>query len=68
MPQKRITSLIQKQLETKSKWTITNYYLDGNNSREYTYSYKANKLYVMIPNENKVKEVNNLIKNIMEKK
>lgn len=68
MPQNRLTSLIKKQLNNNTKWTITNFYLDGTNSREYTYSYKSNKLYVMIPDENKVKEAYELINSTMKAK
>lgn len=68
MPQKSLTSLIKKQLDDKIKWNITSYNLDGTNSREYTYSYKANKLYVMIPNDKTVNEAKDLIKEVMSGK
>lgn len=64
MPQKSITSLVKKQLDENNKWNITTYNLDGSNSREYTYSYKSNKLYVMIPNEDTIKNAKELIKKV----
>ena len=64
MPQNRLTKLIKNQMDKNPKWTITNYYLDGTNSREYTYSYKSNKLYVMLPNQDTIDEAKEMINTI----
>ena len=60
----RITSLVKMQLEDNAKWTISSYALDGTNGREYTYSYKANKLYVMIPNQATITKAKSLIDDV----
>ena len=64
MPEKSLTNLIKNQLDSNAKWNITPYSLDGTNSREYTYSYKANSLYVMIPNNDTIENAKELIKQV----
>lgn len=68
MPSERLISLIKKQLDTNSNWTLTSYSLDGTDSRQYTYSYSGKKLYVMIPNEETVKQAKNLISDVYNDK
>ena len=60
----RITSLVKMQIEDNAKWTISSYALDGTNGREYTYSYKAGKLYVMIPNQATITKAKSLIDDV----
>ena len=62
-----IKKLIKKQVKNNKKWTVTNSYLTGSDSYQSTYSYKS-KLYVMLPNEDSVKEAQNKIKDFMENK
>ncbi len=64
MPSDRLTDLIKMQLEDNAKWTITSYGLDGSNGREYTYTYKTNKLYVMIPNQSTITKAKQLISDV----
>lgn len=61
-----LTKFIKKEAREMNKWETTSYSLDGSDSYEYTYSYKAGKLYVMLPNmetvingKNKINEVLN---------
>ena len=68
MPEKSLTNLIKNQLDSNAKWNITSYSLDGTNSREYTYSYKTNTLYVMIPNNYTVENAKKLIKQVYDGK
>ena len=49
MPSNSLTGLIKKQLNDGKKWNVSSIALDGTNGKEYTYSYKGGKLYVMIP-------------------
>lgn len=66
MPQDNIYSLINMQLDKMPSWNITNYSLDGTDSRNYTYSYAGSKLYVMNPDYKTVVKAQELIKSIME--
>lgn len=68
MSEKSLTNLIKNQLDSKAKWNISSYSLDGTNSREYTYSYKANTLYVMLPNNDTVDNAKKLIKQVYDGK
>ena len=62
-----ITDFIKMQIDKDIKWKITNVTLDGTDGYEYTYSYTKKKLYVMIPNEESVKEASENINNIFKK-
>lgn len=66
MPQKSLTALINNQLDSNAKWNISSYNLDGSNSREYTYSYQSNTLYVMIPNQDTINESKQLINKVYD--
>lgn len=66
MPQNKIYSLVNMQLDSMPKWNITSISVNGKDSSNYTYSYSAGKLYVMEPDmttvvnaTNKIKEVEN---------
>lgn len=59
-----ITKLIKKQLDSNSEWQITSYVLEGTDSYNFTYSYSGNKLYVMEPSQESVKEAQNRINNL----
>lgn len=65
MSSKRITSLVKMQLADMKPWTITSNNLTGSDGSAYTYSYSSQKLYVMIPNEDSIKEASNLIEEVM---
>lgn len=56
-----IQKLIKMQLNDMASWNITSYSLDGTDGSEYTYSYPAQKLYVMNPIEETVTEAQGLI-------
>ena len=60
-----ITKLIKKQLDSNSEWQITSYVLEGTDSYNFTYSYSGNKLYVMEPSQESVKEAQNRINNLL---
>lgn len=64
---KEITNFIKMQIDKDIKWDIEYINLDGTDSYEYTYSYKKNKLYVMIPDKNSVKEASNTINKYSKK-
>lgn len=49
MPQENIYSLVNMQLDQMPKWNIETISVNGKDSFNYTYSYSANKLYVMEP-------------------
>ena len=59
-----IFKLIKNQINNGNAWNIDNYSVDGTGSMEYTYTYRYQKLYVMIPNESTVNEAKNRISNI----
>jgi len=60
-----ITSFIKKQIKTNDKWTIETSNLEGEDSFNYTYSYKSAKSYVMEPKEESVKEAIKKIDEVM---
>ena len=55
------------QIDKNVKWKITNITLDGTDGYEYTYSYTKKKLYVMIPNDESVKEASERINSYFKK-
>ena len=63
---KEITSLAKLQLDKMPKWTIKSVSLNGSDSSDYTYTYSSGKLYVMIPNENSIKDVKENIQKILD--
>lgn len=64
MPSESLTSLIKMQLNDNVKWNITSASLDGTNAREFTYSYKSNKLYVMIPDQTTITNAQQMINDV----
>ncbi len=68
MNQSTMTGFIRKEIQKPRDWKIENMTLSGTDSSEYTYSYRNMKLYVMLPNEEIVKEAQTKIQNIIKKK
>ena len=60
-----ITSLIKMQLNDNASWNITSNVLSGTGASEYTYSYKGQKLYVMIPDDSSVNDAIVLINQVV---
>lgn len=58
---KDITKYLKREIKHPKDYEITSYTLTGKNAYDYTYSYKKNKLYVMNPDEDSVKEAKKLI-------
>ena len=67
MSQGTITSFVKKELLSHRDWQIENQILNGLDAYKYTYTYRNKELYVMLPDDNIVKEakakINNLINN-----
>ena len=68
MDQSKITELIKMQLNDMAKWNVTSIALDGTNGFDYTYSYKNQKLYVMIPTESTITSAKEKIKEVIDGK
>ena len=66
MEESKITDLIKMQLNDMSKWNVTSISLDGTNGYDYTYSYKNQKLYVMIPIESTITSAKSKIKAVFD--
>ncbi|MEG1705822.1 MAG: LCP family protein [Clostridia bacterium] len=66
--QKDISSLVKMQLDTMPSWKISNMSLDGTGANLTTYSAGSQKLYVMIPDQNTVKEAKSKIDSILDGK
>ncbi len=66
MPSDSLTALIKMQLNNNAKWNITSFSLDGTNAHEYTYSYKSNKLYVMLPDKTTITKAKQLISDVKD--
>lgn len=60
-----LTSFIKKQIQEEIVWDIENVRMDGTDSYEYTYSYKGNKLYVMIPDNESVNNTKAKLKKVL---
>lgn len=60
-----LTSFIKKQIQEETVWDIENVRMDGTDSYEYTYSYKWNKLYVMIPDNESVNNTKAKLKEVL---
>lgn len=67
MPQDKIYSLVNMQLDSMPKWNITSISVNGKDSSNYTYSYSAGKLYVMEPDMSTVVNTTNKIKELENK-
>lgn len=63
---KNITKLVKSQITNNYQWNITKFALTGSNDYQYTYSYKSAKSYVMIPDEEEVKEAKDKIVNVLD--
>lgn len=61
-----ISKLVKKQVKDNPDWEINSYVLTGEDGKEYTYSYKRLKSYVMNPREDSVNEAKNLIQNLFQ--
>lgn len=68
MPSNTMKSFIKKEISKKRDWKFESNTLNGRDGSEFTYSYKNQKLYVMIPNEDSVSDTQNKIKEILEEK
>ena len=66
--EKNIAKIVKNQLNKKTKWKVESYNLEGIDGRELTYSYPSKSLYVMIPNEDSVKEARNKIREYLNEK
>lgn len=60
-----ITDLIKWQIDGMYSWDIETISLDGKNAFDYTYSYKNQKLYVMMPYPESVNSVKEKIKSVL---
>lgn len=67
MPKEMIYQLVNNQLNKMEKWTFSSYALKGTGSMDYTYSYSAGRLYVMIPDMNTVNEAKTKIDELLNK-
>ena len=61
---KNISKYLENEIRNPKDYEITSYTLTGTNGYDYTYSYKKSKLYVMIPDEESVKEAKEKINEV----
>lgn len=64
---KELSNFVRMQLEDMSKWSIDTYNVRGKDSYAFIYSYPKSKLYIMNPNIDTIKEVQNKIQEILIK-
>lgn len=62
---KDITDLIKWQIDGMYSWNIETISLDGSNAFDYTYSYKNQKLYVMMPDEESINSAKEKINSVL---
>ena len=67
MPKEMIYKLVNNQLDKMPKWKFSSYAVKGFGSMDYTYSYSAGQLYVMIPDMNTVNEAKTKINELLNK-
>ncbi len=58
---------VKKEIQSPRNWQIESNILTGEDAYDYTYSYKTSKLYVMLPDEDKVNEAIDKIDNVLNK-
>ena len=63
MDEVTITNFIKMQLDKDIDWKTNKYVMDGKNGNEFTYSYPRQKLYVMLPDEDEINKVKDMINN-----
>lgn len=66
MSQNEMFGFIKREISNRRDWQLESNTLLGTDSYEYTYSYKNNKLYVMLPNEESINDAKNKINEIMK--
>lgn len=64
---KNISKVIKYQLDKNPSWQFETISLTGSDSKEFTYSYPSQKLYVMIPDEQSILDAKNKINGYLEK-
>ncbi len=64
--QSSMTAFIKKEISSPRNWQIESYTLDGTGAYDYTYSYRQNKLYVMIPDKDMVNTAKEKINSVLE--
>lgn len=64
--EQNITKLVKKEIKDSSNWSIERISLNGQDSFNYTYSYKKTKLYVMEPDHSSIIQAQNKIKEILK--
>lgn len=68
MSSDEIYTLVRGQLASSKSWKFDNYTVTGTGSKQITYSMPGTELYVMLPNEKKVKEAKELIEAVLNEK
>lgn len=68
MSQDEISAIVNKQLSKMPTWTINHISLTGSDAVRTTYSMGSQELYVMLPNQNSVKDAKDEIQKVMGKK
>lgn len=66
MGYEKMQELVKYQLDKMPTWEVVTCNLDGYDSRQRTYSAGRNKLYVMVPLENSVRDARNLIQAVIK--
>ena len=64
--QNSMIAFIKKEISNPRNWQIESYTLDGKGAYDYTYSYRKNKLYVMIPDKEMVETAKEKINSVLE--
>lgn len=65
MSTNEITDIIKKQINEMKPWNVTSISLDGTGASMETYSYKTQKLYVMVPNEETIENAKTKINQVI---
>ena len=55
LAEEEITTIIKKQIDEGKSWQVESISVDGENAHRYTYSYGGRELFVIIPNEETIR-------------
>lgn len=62
---KDVTKYIEKEIKKPKNYEFTDFYIEGKNGFDYTYSYKKSKVYVMYQDEESIKEAKNKLNEVL---
>jgi hypothetical protein len=63
---REVLGLIRMQLKDMSEWEITMLSMDGESAYKTTYTYSDSTVYVMLPYQDSITEIQHAVKDVMD--